>query len=57
MADIFKCKDEMPSKTVNDNCAVALTPAEVRANGRPASIGDSYMDVKNVTRPRYGHGY
>lgn len=57
MADIFKCKDEMPPKDVSETCVVALTPAEVRANYRSATSNDPYMDVKPLTRPRYGHGY
>ena len=57
MADIFKCKDKMPSPDMSDNVASAMTPAEVREMTMRASAPDKSKGVKSVERPRYGHGY
>ena len=57
MTDIFKCKDEMPMKD-NDPSVVrsALGMPEAQRNMMPAQIKLDH-DVKNVERPRFGHGY
>lgn len=58
MTDIFKCKDEMPPKDNSpDVVRTALTMSEARMNTMPASMPSGKADVKNVERPRFGHGY
>ena len=57
MSDLFKCKDEMPPKDNSpDVVRTALTMPEAQRNMQPAQIKLDH-DVKNVERPRYGHGY
>ena len=59
MADIFKCKDEMPSSTERSDLVVraAMTLPEASYNQTPATFPDPSHGVKSVQRPRYGHGY
>lgn len=57
MSDIFKCKDEMPPKDNSpDVVRSALTMPEAQRNMQPATVKCDH-DVKNVIRPRFGHGY
>ena len=57
MTDIFKCKDEMPVKDNSpDVVRVAQTMPEAHRNLVPSQMKPN-RDVKNVERPRFGHGY
>lgn len=54
---IFHTTVEMPPKSNSpDVVRTALTRSEMRMDLMPASMGDS-KDVKNIERPRRGHGY
>ena len=55
--DIFQCKDVLPPKDNSpDVVRTALTMPEAHRNMQPAQIKLDH-DVKNVERPRFGHGY
>lgn len=57
MSDLFQCKEAMPPKDNSpDVVRSALSLPEARENEMPATMKQSH-DVKNVTRPRFGHGY
>lgn len=57
MADLFKCKDEMPPKDNSpDVVRSALTMAEAKREiNMSGSVGTTEKDVKNIERPRFGH--
>ena len=55
MTDIFKCKDEMPSKY--ENTATAMV-REDTLPGTPLLSGEQHLSgrsVEHVARPRRGH--
>ena len=55
--NIFKCTEAMPPKDNSpDVVRTALTMPEAREDAMPATMKQPH-DVKNVERPRFGHGY
>lgn len=57
MSDIFKCAETMPPKDNSpDVVRSALTMPEAQKNMQPAQVKLDH-DVKNLERPRFGHGY
>lgn len=57
MSDIFKCTEMMPPKDNSpDVVRSALTMPEAQKNMQPAQVKLDH-DVKNLERPRFGHGY
>jgi hypothetical protein len=54
---IFETPVEMPSKSNSqDVLRVAMTPGEANSNHSPAMLPVN-RNVKNIERPRRGHGY
>ena len=55
---IFQTPVEMPPKTNSPEVLrTAMTPGECRSNLNPASSLPVDRNVKNIERPRRGHGY
>jgi hypothetical protein len=56
--NIFEDKTPMPPKGKSEDvCRAAMTPPEVHYNMLPASLLHDYASVRNLDRPRKGHGY
>ena len=54
---IFDTPVEMPPKSNSpDVLRTAMTPGEMQSNLRPATMPVD-RNVKNIERPRRGHGY
>ena len=58
MTDIFKSKQEMPPKDNSpDVVRTALSFPEVLKDHTPAIVHNPDAGVRNLQRPRRGHGY
>lgn len=56
--NVFKDQTAMPpAENDPDSVRVALTRNELRANLQQTAYLRDNNDVRNVKRPRYGHGY
>lgn len=56
--NIFKCSEAMPPKDNSPDVErTAQTLPEANRNMTPAFARPLEHDVKNVERPRFGHGY
>ena len=56
--DIFKDKTPMPPMDNSpDVVRVAQTMSEKKEDYMPAATKNSQASVRNVARPRFGHGY
>ena len=59
MTDIFKCREPMPpfdNSNHPDIVRTAQTMPDMHKNYLPAAMPQD-RDVRNVERPRRGHGY
>ncbi len=55
---LFKTNAEMPPKDNSpDVVRTAQTMAEMHKSGLPAAFPNDDAGVKNIERPRRGHGY